>query len=122
MTEYGRENTMMFAEIINTCTNEKVAEAAIASISVAFLNDMRRYADAHDMGVGEYAAGLVRRFKWRASECERKTLNVSMDGSQAPVLAGLRYILETMMKEEDSAGSHPRAPCSRLRHVLDAAA
>jgi hypothetical protein len=109
---------MMFAEIINTCTNENIAEAAVASISVVFLNEIRRVADGHDMSVGEYAAGLVRRFHWRASDLEHAAMARAMDGSQAPVLAGLRYILETMMEEDENPESHPGARSSRMRDPL----
>ena len=94
---------MMFSEIINTCTNEKVAEAAVASISVEFLLKVRRAADARDMAVGEYTAGLVRRFSWRAGEVEHRGLARAMDGAQTPILAGLRHIVEVMMAETAAA-------------------
>lgn len=91
---------MMLDEIINTCMNDKVAEAAIASIGVGFRDNVRRLADARDMEAGVFVASLVRKFSWRADEMEKRALYVAMDGAQAPILAGLRYIVETIINEE----------------------
>ncbi len=113
---------MMLAEIINTCTNDKVAEAAVASISVEFLDGVRRVADERNMSVGEYTAGVVRRFNWRACEDEHRALVRAMDGSQAPILAGLRHILETMLEKGIDAPRECRRASSRARHPMEATA
>ena len=113
---------MMLAEIINTCTNDKVAEAAVASISVEFFRGVRRVADARDMSVGQYTAGIVRRFHWRACEDEHRALVRAMDGSQAPILTGLRHILVTMMEKETRPSRAGRSSPSRARHPMEAAA
>jgi hypothetical protein len=110
-----RETTMMFAEIIHSCTKEKLDEAAVASISASFARDIQSVAEARDMVVGEYAAGLVRRFHWRASDADRLALSRAMMRSQTPVLAGLRHILEAMMGDEAVEAAQCRAMTSRTR-------
>lgn len=91
---------MQLDEIVNSCTHDRVAEAAVASIGEIFLCDIRRLAAFHDMSVGEYVASLIRRYAWRASDGERAALKCAMRGAQTPVLAGLRYIIEAMVAED----------------------
>ncbi len=105
---------MQLAEIVNTCTHESVAEAAIASIGPGFARDIARAAAARDMSVGALVAGQVRRFSWRAGDADRHKLARAISGAPAPVLAGLKHILEeTMFDEHHSAGPRNRAACDQ---------
>ena len=100
-----------------------VAEAAVASISVEFMLKVSRAADSRGMAPGEFTAGLVRRFSWRAGEAEHRALARAMDGAQTPILAGLRHIVEVMMAETNlaslargrcQADVHDAERCARL--------
>ena len=113
---------MLLAEIVNSCTNDKVAEAAVASIGAAFYEDLARAAGRREMSVGALVAALVLRFAWRADEFELHALARATRGAPAPVLAGLEYILECMIDEDDDA-RHRRAPgAMRVRGQIAAAA
>ncbi len=113
---------MRLDEIVNTCMHERVAEAAVASIGAGVAQNVRRFAEARDMSVGVYVGGLVRRFAWRAGPGERLALTRAMDRAQTPILAGLRHILEAMLKEERAMAAEVSLAASRIRHSLDAAA
>jgi hypothetical protein len=113
---------MLLAEIVNSCTNEKVAEAAIASMGGVFYEDIARAAARREMSVGALVAALVLRFAWRADEFELRALASATRGAPAPVLAGLEYILECMIDEDDDA-AHRRLPVvARQRGQIAAAA
>ena len=113
---------MLLAEIVNSCTNDKVAEAAVASIGGAFYEDVARSACRREMSVGALVAALVLRFAWRADEPEMRALMRAATGAPAPVLAGLEHSLESMIDEDDDV-RHRRAPGAvRTRGQIAAAA
>ena len=113
---------MLLDEIINTCTHDMVAEAAVASIGSEFQAKVLRLATARDMTVGAFVATLVRRFSWRADASERRLLALAMRNAQTPFLAGLRHILETMMREDAQIRRVRQARSSQSRHPLEVAA
>ena len=59
---------MLRAELINSCSHEKVAEAAILSIGGEFRDRVALLARASDVSTGHYAAQCVRRFAEEANE------------------------------------------------------
>ena len=67
---------MVVAEIIKTCSHEKIALAAVASIGGDFSSRVRAVAGRHGLDSGAFAAQAVRRFgrdagPSRRSEVER---------------------------------------------------
>jgi hypothetical protein len=98
-------------EIIHTCSNEKVAQAAVASIGFVFTLRVKTAADSHGLTVGGLAARIVREFGRTADECERKAVRGAMERSDHPILCGLRTILDRRI-ETQSALDHADRPVS----------
>lgn len=103
-----RETGMQLQEIVNSCTHDQVAEAAVASIGEWFHRDIARMATKRDMSVGALVASFVRRYAWRAGESEQAELTRAMRGAQEPVLAGLRHIIEIMVVDDTRRAAHLR--------------
>jgi hypothetical protein len=105
------EATVSVDEIIHTCTNEKVAQAAVASIGFIFALRVKNAADVHGLSTGAFAAKVVDDFGRRADEFERRAVRRAMDSSQQPILCGLKTILERKIDVE-SALDHKDRPVS----------
>ena len=88
---------MSVDEIIHTCSNEKVAQAAVASIGFVFALRVKTTADVHGLTIGAFAARVVSEFGRVADERERKVVHGAMAGSQQPILCGLKTILERQL-------------------------
>ena len=95
---------MLRAELIKSCSHEKVAEAAVLSIGPAFHRRIALLAGATSQTPGAFAADLVRRFADDASEAEWEALEEVISGRDMPILCGLRWIVETMI-EGDREGA-----------------
>ncbi len=91
---------MVYNEIVRTCTNSYVADAAVISIGGEFARVVADDANRHAMSRGAYAAKLVREFARQAGDDDRRGVIVAAHGSQQPVLSGLRYILERGVNPE----------------------
>jgi uncharacterized protein YbjT (DUF2867 family) len=85
---------MIYREIVHTCSNSYVADAAVISIGGEIARALADGANRLAMSRGDYAAKLVRDFASRADEGERGRVTAAARGSQQPILSGLRYILE----------------------------
>ena len=85
---------MIYSEIVRTCTNSHVAEAAVQSLGGQIALSLSEDADRVAMTRGDYAAKLVRDFAKTADASERGRVLAATQGSQHPILSGLRYILE----------------------------
>jgi hypothetical protein len=97
---------MLRCEIIRTCSNEKVAEAAVLSVGSPFKDRVALLAAASGSPVGAYVAHLVRRFRDEANESDLAALTRATAGSDMPILDGLRWIVEGMTGDSrgNSAG------------------
>jgi hypothetical protein len=91
---------MMIQEIVRSCANGSVAQAAVASIGRSFLAKVEDRAGAYDMTVGDFTALAVDRFVRHGDEGELRSVVHSMQGSQEPVLAGLHRILCIMLASD----------------------
>lgn len=89
-------------EIIHTCSNEKVAQAAVASIGFVFSLRVKTAAESHGLSVGGFAARIVHEFGRSADECERKVVRGAMERSDHPILCGLRTILDRRIETEST--------------------
>jgi hypothetical protein len=85
---------MIYREIVHTCSNSYVADAALISIGGEIARAIADDANRHAMTRGAYAAKLVREFASHADDRERGRVQAAAHGSEQPILSGLRYILE----------------------------
>ncbi len=97
---------MLVEEIVRTCVNESVAQAAVASIGRRFADDVAEAATINGMSVGGFAALSVRRFAHQGDEGELRSVVAAMDKSQEPLLAGLHRILCATLNGDHAAARH----------------
>jgi hypothetical protein len=95
-------------EIIHTCSNEKVAQAAVASIGFVFARRVKTAAESQGLTLGAFAARVVHEFGRAADERERRVVRGSMERSDHPILSGLKTILERRINAESTLGDAGR--------------
>ncbi len=91
---------MIYREIVHTCSNAYVADAAVISLGGEFARSIADGANRHAMSRGAYAAKLVRDFAVLANDGDQRGVVAAAQGSQQPLLSGLRYILERGVQPE----------------------
>lgn len=101
------ESVVSIDEIVHSCSNEKVAQAALASLGLAFATRVRGEAEYHGVSAGAYVARLVSEFDSAADAGERRCIDKAMERADQPILAGLRLIIESRLNAEDSNGRWP---------------
>jgi hypothetical protein len=84
---------MIYREIVHTCSNSYVADAALISIGGDIAQAVASDANRHAMSRGAYAAKLVREFASHTDDGDQRGVLAAAQGSQQPILSGLRYIL-----------------------------
>ncbi len=106
---------MSIDEIVHTCSNEKVAQAAVASLGFAFASRVKTAADIHGVTIGAFTAKIVREFGDEAHAQERRAVDRAMHRSDQPILRGLQVILERELEEPSSPGrgKWPRSSVQR---------
>ena len=100
---------MLIDEIVRTCVNESVAQAAVASIGHRFAGDVAEAATVNGMSVGDFTARSVARFARQGDEGELRSVVAAMNNSQAPLLAGLHRILCATLGDDAALVEHRRA-------------
>jgi hypothetical protein len=85
---------MIYREIVHTCSNSYVADAALISLGGDIARVVADDANRHAMSRGAYAAKLVRDFAREAKCDDEMGVTAAARGSEQPILSGLRYILE----------------------------
>ncbi len=108
---------MLHAELIRTCSHEKVAEAAIRSVGGAFCERVTLLARACGVSCGAFAAQRVRRFAEEACEEHWEALEKAVRGADTPILVGLRWIVERSLDEERQQDKGERAACGWPRRT-----
>lgn len=105
---------IVLAELIRSCSHEKVADAALASIGLGFQRKIASVARADGLSSGAYAASVVRAFARAASERDWSELAARIEGADMPILTGLRHIVETSadMRIGASCGGIPGSASS----------
>jgi hypothetical protein len=93
----------LIAEIIHTCSHEKVAQAAVASLGSEFAGRVGVTAETFGLSVGAFAARAVREFEKSVGEQEKKALRAIMDRTDQPILTGLQAILQPIVDVDDPA-------------------
>ena len=99
----------LIAEIIHTCSHEKVAQAAVASMGSAFAGKVGTTAGACGLSIGAFTARAVREFDEFSGAAERQAISRAMDRSDQPILTGLQLILSPIIEREE-ADRKSRAP------------
>ncbi len=106
---------MKIEEIIRTCADERLADAAVSSIGRSFAVEMRVAADRYGMSLGGFTAFAVNRFARLGDEREMRAVLNAMSDAQEPLLAGLRHILCTTLASSVSEEARPsRDPIANL--------
>jgi hypothetical protein len=85
---------MLVADLIHSCSNEKVAQAALASIGGRFAERVRVAARERGLSVGKFVSFVVCDFSRRADDAMRESLRELMTGEDLPLLTGLCAVLE----------------------------
>jgi hypothetical protein len=103
---------MLTADLIHSCSNDKVAQAALACIGGCFAERVRVAAQQKGVSVGRFVVFAVRDFARRADEAAHEALRAKIVGDDQPLLKGLREVLESALEsdpafvEEETVGSH----------------
>jgi len=84
---------MVLDEIVRTCSNVHVANAALASIGGAFARDFAAHASRRNLSPGMLATLVVKEFSANASSAQRADVHAAAHGADQPILSGLRHIL-----------------------------
>ena len=87
-------------EIVRTCSNAHVANAAVASIGGDFARRFAADASRRDLSSGVLAARLVRAFAENADDEDWEQVDEAMRGADQPILSGLRFILDRSLRAE----------------------
>lgn len=87
----------LIAEVVHSCSNEKVAQAAVASIGPAFAGKVGATASAHGMSIGAFTARTVLQFDRNIGEEEKQALRRAMKGADQPILIALHHILQPVI-------------------------
>lgn len=90
---------MLITDLIHSCSNEKVAHAALLCIGGRFAERVREAAHEKGMSVGRFVAFVVRDFARRADDRVREALREKMSGADQPLLKGLRAVLESALED-----------------------
>ena len=85
---------MVIQDIINSCSNEKVAEAAVASIGGIFARRVRETARRRGVRPGALAASAVMRFRSNARAAEFEALQTAVSGEDLALLRRFALIVE----------------------------
>jgi hypothetical protein len=90
---------MLVADLIHSCSNEMVAQAALSCIGGRFAERVRVAAQEKGMSVGRFVSVVVRDFARRADETVREALRERIIGDDQPLLTGLRAVLEPVLED-----------------------
>jgi hypothetical protein len=111
-------------EVIHTCSNDKVAEAALMSLGEPLGKIVALAAARRGVPRGRFVAELAHDFERHARTCVWAQAEQTMRGADQPVLVGLYVILAHGLLEDnlraasEGAKRIPAAPSSSLRPEL----
>jgi len=90
---------MLIADMIHSCSNEKVASAALACIGGPFADRVAAVARKNGLNAGRFVAIIVRDFARRANDEAQAALRERIAGDDQPLLFALRHIVEPALEE-----------------------
>lgn len=91
---------MVIVDLINSCSNDKVAQAALACIGGGFAERVRVAAREKGVSVGKFVALAVREFASRSDEAAQEALRAKVVRDDQPLLRGLREVLEAALERD----------------------
>ena len=91
-------------EVIHSCSNEKVAEAALISLGSPFARTVA-VAAGGGLSQGRLVADLTRDFERHAGTCVWAQAEQAMRGADQPILVGLTVILAQGLLRENLRGA-----------------
>lgn len=102
---------MLITDLIHSCSNDKVAQAAVNCIGGPFAERVRAVARENGVSEGRFVAVVVRDFALRSDDERRERLASRIAGSDQPILNGLRHVVEAALEEgalffDDGFGRH----------------
>lgn len=89
---------MLVSDLIHSCSNEMVAQAALMSIGGRFAERVRNAAQEKGVSVGRFVVAVVSDFARRADDEVRDALRERMHGDDQPLLTGLRALIEPVLE------------------------
>jgi hypothetical protein len=87
----------LIAEVVHSCSNEKVAQAAVASIGSEFAGKVKATASVYGMSPGAFTAHTVLQFDRNCGGEEKQALRRMMKGTDQPILFVLEHILKPVV-------------------------
>ncbi len=90
---------MVIADMIHSCSNAHVAQAAVNCVGGAFAERVAVVADRNGMNVGRFVAIVMRDFARRASHETLEVLRDRIVGADQPLLRGLVHIVEPALED-----------------------
>jgi hypothetical protein len=93
---------MLIADMIHSCSNDEVAQAAVASIGGRFAERVRDAAAKNGLQSGRYVSLVVRDFARRADKKTLVALSGDIAGADQPLLRGLVCVVESRLEEESA--------------------
>lgn len=91
---------MVIVDLINSCSNDKVAQAALACIGGGFAERVRSAAGEKGLSVGRFVVLAVRDFARRSDEATQEALRAKVARDDQPLLRGLREVLEAALERD----------------------
>jgi hypothetical protein len=91
---------MVIADMIHSCSNANVAEAAVFCIGGAFAERVNVAARRNGVDAGRFVSIVVRDFARRASNETLDGLSKKIAGADQPLLRGLVHVLEPALEAD----------------------
>jgi hypothetical protein len=91
---------MLIADMIHSCSNEKIAQAALACIGGRFAERVHVAAAKHGVSTGRFVSIVVRGFARRATDDALASLHGKIAGADVPLLQGLQHVVEHALGDE----------------------
>ncbi len=99
---------MVIADMIHSCSNAHVAQAAVFCIGGAFAERVGAVARERGMEVGGFVAVTVQEFARRADGEAMRALSREIAGADQPILRGLARLLEPAIGAEVCADAEAK--------------
>jgi len=90
---------MLIADLIHSCTNEGVALAALASLGREFHERVLLFALKNKILPEIFIIAVIKKFELTASDDDKALLHQKIIGSDQPLLAALRLLIEEALEK-----------------------
>lgn len=109
---------MLITDLIHSCSNEKVAEAALCCLGGRFAENVNVAAREKGMSAGAFVVDVIRDFARQADAPTRESLREKIVSDDQPLLEGLRTLLEGALRESLMPGDAGLALAPIMRSNL----